>query len=448
MTSIKAPHSFISFSSKDEKRARAICDEMELRHVPCWISSRDVRPGRNYQSEIIDALEHATHLILVFSANSNRSEEVARELSLASKKKIPICPVRIENIQPTGGMEFMLATSQWVDAFDKFQNAMDRLASEINGSTVLKIAVERTAVSHVLPVLVGGLALAVVAAGGMAAYLSLTAPANAPAASHATVMAVPPPPPGGLAMPARRAPAFAPGYRQALPKASYAYPATAATAVPSEGSMASVEKLAASLQCAHVVVGSAGSGDITLSGFVQSAADEERLLESASGHQVQNDLTVSPPPFCEVRGLGPAYHATDDVGIDINHTDGHYVFGDSLEGSFTPPGDGQHWVEADLIQFDGSVLHVIPDPGRPRMVNAGETVRFGAPPGQKGNIMAGEPAGTMLLVVISSDRPLPPPISADESISTYLPSMRSAFSRLHPRLAISTRDITVSRAQN
>ena len=72
-----------------KKRARAICDEMELRHVPCWISSRDVRPGRNYQSEIIDALENATHLILVFSTNSNKSEEVARELSLASKKKIP-----------------------------------------------------------------------------------------------------------------------------------------------------------------------------------------------------------------------------------------------------------------------------------------------------------------------------------------------------------------------
>jgi hypothetical protein len=421
---------------------------MERRHVPCWISSRDVRPGRNYQSEIIDALGNATHLILVFSTNSNRSEEVARELSLASKKKIPICPVRIEDIQPTGGMEFMLATSQWVDAFESFQHAMDRLASEINGSTVLRIAVERTAVSHVLPVLVGGLALAVVAAGGMAAYLSLTAPAKSPPASQVATMVLPSPPSGNFALPARRVPNYMAPYRPAMPKAAYSYPSNSSIAVPREGSVAAVETLAASLQCAHVMVGSAGSGDITLSGFVQSAADEQRLLASARGHQVQNDLTVSPPPFCEVRGLGPAYHATDDIAIDINHPDGRYLFGDSLEGSFTPPGDGQHWVEADIIQFDGSVLHVIPDPGRPRVANAGETVRFGAPQGQKGNIEAGEPAGTMMLVVISSDRPLPPPISADESISTYLPSMRSAFSRLHPRLAISTRDITVSRAQN
>ncbi len=109
--------SFISFSSHDEKRARAICEEMERRLVKCWISSRDVRPGRNYQSEIIEAIRNASHMVLILSDNANRSGEVARELSLASKNKVPICPVRIKDVLPTGALEFMLATSQWVDAY-------------------------------------------------------------------------------------------------------------------------------------------------------------------------------------------------------------------------------------------------------------------------------------------------------------------------------------------
>ena len=38
---------FISYATKDRKRALAVCDDIEERGIACWISCRDVRPGQN-----------------------------------------------------------------------------------------------------------------------------------------------------------------------------------------------------------------------------------------------------------------------------------------------------------------------------------------------------------------------------------------------------------------
>jgi hypothetical protein len=40
---------FISYATADRKEALSICKAMERRGTKCWISSRDVAPGENYQ---------------------------------------------------------------------------------------------------------------------------------------------------------------------------------------------------------------------------------------------------------------------------------------------------------------------------------------------------------------------------------------------------------------
>jgi hypothetical protein len=64
---------FISHSSDDVKVARAICAAIELRGVPCWIAGRDVGPGDNYGDAIVDAIERAQAMVLVFSSSANNS---------------------------------------------------------------------------------------------------------------------------------------------------------------------------------------------------------------------------------------------------------------------------------------------------------------------------------------------------------------------------------------
>jgi hypothetical protein len=54
--------------------------------------------------------------VLVFSQNSNLSEEVSRELYLAAKSKAIIVPFRIENVNPEPGKAYYLGRTHWLDA--------------------------------------------------------------------------------------------------------------------------------------------------------------------------------------------------------------------------------------------------------------------------------------------------------------------------------------------
>ena len=56
-------------------------------------------------------------MVLVFSKNANKSEEIKREMALASAKRLFVLPVRIEDAEPTKGFKYQLATRQYIDLF-------------------------------------------------------------------------------------------------------------------------------------------------------------------------------------------------------------------------------------------------------------------------------------------------------------------------------------------
>lgn len=111
--------------------ARSICSAIEDRGYSCWISDRDVRPGMNYQDEIVEAIGSASVFVLVFSQNSNNSSEIKKELSLASRNNLLVVPVRIEDIMPTGALRYELSTRQWIDIFDDWERAIGRIIDQI-----------------------------------------------------------------------------------------------------------------------------------------------------------------------------------------------------------------------------------------------------------------------------------------------------------------------------
>jgi len=86
---------FISHSSRDVKIARDICDAIERRGMTCWISGRDVGPGDNFGDAIVEAIERAKVMVLVFSTNANNSEEIKKEIALASQHRVTVIPVRV-----------------------------------------------------------------------------------------------------------------------------------------------------------------------------------------------------------------------------------------------------------------------------------------------------------------------------------------------------------------
>ena len=108
---------FVSFASANTKKALDLCASLEARGIACWISCRDVAPAENYQEAIVRAIHAARAMVLVFSKAANSSDEIKKELSLASRDRIPVIAVRIEKVQPTDAFAYELSTRQWIDAF-------------------------------------------------------------------------------------------------------------------------------------------------------------------------------------------------------------------------------------------------------------------------------------------------------------------------------------------
>ena len=122
---------FISYSSADRKEALAVCKAIERRGPSCWISCRDVLAGENYQESIVRALRNSRAMVLVFSEAANNSDEIKKELSLASRYHVPLLAVRIEDVEPSDAFAYELSTRQWIDAFQSWDKSIDSLVKRI-----------------------------------------------------------------------------------------------------------------------------------------------------------------------------------------------------------------------------------------------------------------------------------------------------------------------------
>jgi hypothetical protein len=75
---------FISYSSKDKLTADAICAALERDGARCWIAPRDVLAGEEWAQSIIQAINGAKVLILVFSGFANASPQIRRVVERAA----------------------------------------------------------------------------------------------------------------------------------------------------------------------------------------------------------------------------------------------------------------------------------------------------------------------------------------------------------------------------
>ncbi len=108
---------FISYSQPDRDCAFELVAQLEAGGVGCWIAPRDIAPAADWAAAIIEAISTARIMVLVFSASSNTSPQVRREVERAVHKQLRILPFRIENVQPSQSLEYFLSAAHWLDAF-------------------------------------------------------------------------------------------------------------------------------------------------------------------------------------------------------------------------------------------------------------------------------------------------------------------------------------------
>ncbi len=73
---------------------------LENKGIRCWIAPRDVQPGLSFAGEITRAIEHSKVMVLIFSAHSNTSAQILREVQLAANSHLHIVQFRIEDVVP------------------------------------------------------------------------------------------------------------------------------------------------------------------------------------------------------------------------------------------------------------------------------------------------------------------------------------------------------------
>lgn len=128
---------FISYSNIDKPIADIVCSELEKFQFTCWYAPRDIPPGESWPGSIVKAISSAKIVVLIFTATSNESDQVLKEIDRAITKKIKVIPFRVENKDLSPGLEYLISTCQWINAFE---NPIEEHATEL-----------RKAISKMLP---------------------------------------------------------------------------------------------------------------------------------------------------------------------------------------------------------------------------------------------------------------------------------------------------------
>lgn len=122
---------FVSYSSIDKtvadgvRRDRAAWDRVLDR-------PRDILPGLDWGGAIIDAISGCRVMVLVFSGNANRSQQIKREVERAVNKGVTIVPLRIEDVPLGKTLEYFISTAHWLDAFPgPLDRHMEKLAETV-----------------------------------------------------------------------------------------------------------------------------------------------------------------------------------------------------------------------------------------------------------------------------------------------------------------------------
>jgi len=108
---------FISHTSADRPVAEAICRRLESCGLHCWLAPRNIALGAVWGAAIAEAIRRCKVMVVIISEQSQRSQQVVREVERAVARQMLIMPVRIDDVPLTGALEYFLSHAQWLDAF-------------------------------------------------------------------------------------------------------------------------------------------------------------------------------------------------------------------------------------------------------------------------------------------------------------------------------------------
>jgi len=110
---------FISYASVDRERVVPIVAALRNGGIRTWIDFSDIPGGANYGATIAAAIEDAEALVVMATISALQSRNVEQELALAWQFNRPCLPLLLESVTIPKNLSYWLATSQWIQVYDK-----------------------------------------------------------------------------------------------------------------------------------------------------------------------------------------------------------------------------------------------------------------------------------------------------------------------------------------
>ena len=111
---------FISYKSQYISIVKAVCHTLEEEGIRCWYAPRDLDSkgaGRDYDDEIVEAINASRALVVILSNEALESEWVKNEITQAQHKKKFIIPYVVNELSVENGLRMRLQNKHWIDAY-------------------------------------------------------------------------------------------------------------------------------------------------------------------------------------------------------------------------------------------------------------------------------------------------------------------------------------------
>ncbi len=118
---------FISYSRMDSQKADEITNALKGMNLKFWIDRIGDYSGRNYKSVIVDIIRQSHIVLFLSSENSNKSENVIKEISVAVELKKMILPIKLDKHPYADSIAYDLTGIDFVN----YESEKDQLERKI-----------------------------------------------------------------------------------------------------------------------------------------------------------------------------------------------------------------------------------------------------------------------------------------------------------------------------
>jgi adenylate cyclase len=125
---------FISYSRKDSEQALSLAERLRGEGMSVWIDQQGIEAAASWSKEIVHAIDECCTVIVLLSASSTVSQNVAKEISIACDANKQVLPVALDDL--SNELRYHLAGIQRV-AYSEFASIMQALLiSGVTSSTI------------------------------------------------------------------------------------------------------------------------------------------------------------------------------------------------------------------------------------------------------------------------------------------------------------------------